>query len=187
MYWKWDLTLEWSPNQTSLLFFDYIRNATRWLGTSLFMHWYSWSNIGNIVGTSTSASRDRAFYSPPRPQMDYDEHVEACGELLPRFDRMLNKICGFHCWVQWGQGERLFCEHNRACCLSCGLTCIWFDAPEGHSACRTFSAWEELTRVQLEQSLNTVGLYYTASHSSSQLQKLNTVITMPLSTTAHRS
>ena len=27
----------------------------------------------------------------------------------------------------------LFCEHNRACCLSCGPTLIRFDAPDGHN------------------------------------------------------
>ena len=84
----------------------------------------------NIVGTSTWASRDRAFYAPQHAQMHYDEHVEACRTLMPRFDCLLNKFCGFHCWAQWAQGERLFCEHNRACCLSCGLTWIRFDAPE---------------------------------------------------------
>ena len=87
----------------------------------------------HIAGISTWASRDRAFYSLPCPQMDYDENVQPRPELPLRFDRMLNKFCGFHCWVQWRQGERLFCEHNRACCLSCGLTWIRFDTPEGHS------------------------------------------------------
>jgi hypothetical protein len=46
---------------------------------------------------------------------------------------MLNKFCGFHCWVKWEHGKQLFCEHNRACCTKCGLTWIRFDAPEGHS------------------------------------------------------
>ena len=34
-------TLGWSPNQTWLLYFYYIRDATRLPGTSLFRHWYS--------------------------------------------------------------------------------------------------------------------------------------------------
>ena len=41
--------------------------------------------------------------------------------------------------------------------------------------------------ITVKQQGARVGLYNTASHLSSQLQKLNTVITMPLSTTAHRS
>ena len=43
-------TLGWSPNQTSLLFFDYIRNATRWPGTSLLRHWCSWNNMARRRG-----------------------------------------------------------------------------------------------------------------------------------------
>ena len=119
-------TLVWSPNQTSLRFFDYIRNATRWPGTSLLRHWCSWNNMGNIVGTLTCASR--AFYTAPRPQMRYDENVEVWRTLMPRFDHMFDKFCDFHCLVQWGQGERLFCDHNKACCLSYGLVWIRFDA-----------------------------------------------------------
>ena len=69
-------TFGWLPKQTSLPFFDYIRNATRWPGTSLLGHWCSWNNMGNIVGMSRWASRDRDFYTPIRPQMYYDEHAE---------------------------------------------------------------------------------------------------------------
>ena len=69
-------TFGWMPKQTSLPFFDYIRNATRWPGTSLLGHWCSWNNMGNIVGMSRWASRDRDFYTPIRPQMYYDEHAE---------------------------------------------------------------------------------------------------------------
>ena len=32
--------------------------------------------MGNIVGMSRWASRDRDFYTPIRPQMYYDEHAE---------------------------------------------------------------------------------------------------------------
>ena len=106
------------------------RNITWWSNTSSLRHWYHWSNIGNIVGTSTWVSRDRAFYSP---RIHCNERIEACRQLFQRFDHLLLNSCGFHCWVQWGQGERLFCEHNRACCLSCDLTWIRFDAPEGQS------------------------------------------------------
>ena len=51
--------------------------------------------MGNAVGTLTWASRDEAFYTPPHPQRYYDEHAEACRILMPRFDRLLNKFCGF--------------------------------------------------------------------------------------------
>ena len=61
--------------------------------------------MGNIVETSTRASRDRAFYSPPQPQIFNVEHAEACRGLPPRLDCMLNKFCEFHCWVQWGRED----------------------------------------------------------------------------------
>ena len=51
-----------------------------------------------------------------------------------------------------------------------------------------YNAFQKQQQKQKNTAKSTpVGLYYTASHSSSQLQNLNTVITMPLSTRAHSS
>ena len=113
------------PIRGHKLFYGYIRNITRWSNTYSLRHYYRWSNMGNIVGTLTWASRDRAFHSPPHPRIHYDvTEVQPYAKQILRLS-LLGTI--------WTGRVRLFCEHNRAFCLSCGPTLIRFDAPDGHN------------------------------------------------------
>ena len=70
-----------------------------------------------------------------------------------RFSNMLNNYCGFGCYMEWKHGERLFCEHNRAFCATCGATWIRYDVPEGHSMDPDVVC-EQPVSPQLQETLN---------------------------------
>ena len=77
---------------------------------------------------STWRDRDEFYYSSPPYNADTEE-----AQMHPRFTNMLTTLCGFGCFLMWKQEEKLFCEHNRACCLTCGETWIRFGLEDGHS------------------------------------------------------
>ena len=47
----------------------------------------------------------------------------------------LNRFCHTACWVQWMSG-RVFCEHDRQMCTTCGVTWLRFDEPVEHRELR---------------------------------------------------
>ena len=76
--------------------------------------------------------RDIVYYSRP-PRTIFDEVPSDMFGDTPRYKQMLNKYCGFECFIQWKYENVLFCKHNYTCCMSCGETWIRFAAPETHS------------------------------------------------------
>ena len=79
---------------------------------------------------ATWRDRDEFYYSSP-PWNGYLDTGEV--QVHPRFTNMLTTLCGFGCFLMWKHEEKLFCEHNRACCLTCGETWIRFGLEDGHS------------------------------------------------------
>ena len=77
-------------------------------------------------------SRDFVYYSNP-PRVIFDEKPSEMFGNKERYEQMLNKYCGFECYIQWKYGNMLICKHNYSCCLTCGKTWIRFATPEDHS------------------------------------------------------
>ena len=96
--------------------------------------------MGNVVGTSAWAPRDKAFYAPPHPLQHYDENVEAFRTLMPRFDCLLSHY-----------------SVSTTGHVVCHVALLGFGLmPQRDTASwRTFRVAEVSTRAQLEPSLIT--------------------------------
>ena len=121
-----------SPPIISHLCYIFGLNPCAWAHSRLHI---SYTHTIVMAGTgmwsqnnSTWRDRDEFYYSSPPYNADTEET-----QMHPRFTNMLTTLCGFGCFLMWKQEEKLFCEHNRACCLTCGETWVRFGLEDGHS------------------------------------------------------
>lgn len=47
---------------------------------------------------------------------------------------MLGVFCVYSLYVMLAHEKRIFCDHNRSCCLVCGESLVQFDAPDDHTS-----------------------------------------------------
>ena len=101
------------------------------------------------------ADRDRAYFRHPLTLEEtenvkklrsecWDKSYETSPTLIQEIRRtskrtilkpgktLLNKFCGFSCWMEWRFFDKLFCKHNHSVCLTCGQTWIRLDLPPSH-------------------------------------------------------
>ena len=99
--------------------------------------------MGNVVGTLTWASRDKAFYAPPQPQLHYDEHAYSTS--------FVASTAGYN-----GDRESDYSVSTTGHVVCLVASPVFNLMPQRDTASqKTFPVGEVWTRAQLEPSLIT--------------------------------
>ena len=144
----------------------------------------------SIMAYNTPATwldRDDLYYSPPPEDSDpryRDYHEDSCPKIIRDISKKktIGNFCGFLCYVGWKFGKKLFCDHNKACCLRCGETWVRFGAPKSHMSLtgdvmfNGVGVCHESPRPEVESVLSFYGyvyIYLNFQHINSMLSLKN--------------